>query len=367
MKNKKNKYLLVSISMLIIMLNSIYGQTNNKSFKKTNTTAKPLITKYGALAIDRNNGFYFGWSYDYKTLAEAETKAIEECKKKGGNCSVVLSFSGTGCAAYRTIDGSVGTAYGWGIAKTKAEADVIATKECLKRSNGKPANNFVWSCNSANSGNLKEIFNASEEINSIPKTVSDIEGNIYKTIKIGTQVWTAENLKVTKYNDGTKISLVTDQLIWDKLTTEGYCWYNNDENTYKNTYGALYNAYTVNTGKLCPTGWHVPNDAEWTTLTTYLGGEEIAGGKMKESGTAKWKTPNKDATNETNFSAIPGGYRLTKSVKYSNIGQLSSWWSSTEVDTYYQNGRFVNYSGCYVVKTNDKKIYGLSVRCIKNN
>jgi len=114
--------------------------------------------------------------------------------------------------------------------------------------------------------------------NPTPSTVTDIDGNVYHIVAIGTQVWMAENLKTTKYNDGTFIPLVTDSTAWGNLSTPGYCWYNNDAATYKNTYGALYNWFTVNTGKLSPKGWHIPSDTEWETLITYLGGESLAGG-----------------------------------------------------------------------------------------
>jgi WD40 repeat protein len=126
---------------------------------------------YGALAIDRNNGFFYGWSYDYLSLAEAEKKAIEECNKKGGNCSVVLSFSGAGCAAYRTVNGDKGTAYGWGLSKTKQEADEIAKKECIKRSKGLIPSNYVWACNSITKVELKEIYNAKDEISNISDSI----------------------------------------------------------------------------------------------------------------------------------------------------------------------------------------------------
>lgn len=104
--------------------------------------------KYGALAVDRNNGFYYGYAVDYNTLTEAKSRALKECKEKGGNCVVVKTWKGASCMAYRTIDGKVGTAYGWGIAKNKSEADRIALSECEKRSNGEPCSNFVWGCNS---------------------------------------------------------------------------------------------------------------------------------------------------------------------------------------------------------------------------
>lgn len=140
------------------------------SFAQTKTTAKkttaPVVSsanKFAALAVDRNNGFYYGWSYDFDYQRDAEEKALAECKKKGGNCTIVLSFSGAGCAAYRTIKSNVGTAYGWGVAKTKQEADAIAIAECKKRSKGAMPTNFVWACNSTTSAPLKEIYNAKDE------------------------------------------------------------------------------------------------------------------------------------------------------------------------------------------------------------
>ncbi|MBI5010148.1 MAG: fibrobacter succinogenes major paralogous domain-containing protein, partial [Bacteroidia bacterium] len=137
--------------------------------------------------------------------------------------------------------------------------------------------------------------------------VSDIDGNVYQTVTIGTQVWMKENLKTTKLNDGIALPNVIDNAAWAALTTTGYCWYNNDATTYKSTYGALYNWYAVNTGKLCPIGWHVPSDDEWTLLTTFRGGYSVAGGKLKETGTLHWTSPNTGATNETGFTALPGG------------------------------------------------------------
>lgn len=102
-------------------------------------------------------------------------------------------------------------------------------------------------------------------------TVTDVEGNVYKTVKIGNQWWMAENLKTTRYSDGTKIPHVPDSLMWINLTTPAYCCYHNDAITYKNTYGALYNWFTINTGKLAPKGWHIPTDVEWTALINNLG------------------------------------------------------------------------------------------------
>ncbi len=139
--------------------------------------------------------------------------------------------------------------------------------------------------------------------------ITDKDGNVYTYVTIGTQVWMVENLKTTKYNDGTDIPLVTDNTAWSNLSTSGYCWYNNDASTYKTPYGAMYNWFAVATGKLCPTGWHVATDNDFSVLANYLGGLSVAGDKLKEAGTAHWLSPNTGATNESGFTALPGGYR----------------------------------------------------------
>jgi len=198
----------------------------------------------------------------------------------------------------------------------------------------------------------------------ITGTVNDIDGNIYKTIGIGSQTWMAENLKTTKYNDGTSIPIVTDGTAWAALSTPGYCWYNNDEATYKAIYGALYNWYTVGTGKLCPTGWHVPSDAEWTTLTTYLGGEYVAGGKLKETGTTHWTNTNEWVTNEMGFTALPGGNRINGGA-FSSVGLIGDWWSDTETGAYVWY-RLMFYSGINVGRSSSGKQIGSSVRCVRD-
>jgi uncharacterized protein (TIGR02145 family) len=204
-----------------------------------------------------------------------------------------------------------------------------------------------------------------EEINFLATGVIDTDGNKYKTIKIGNQLWMAENLRVAHFKNGTIIPLVTDNTAWNALTTPGYCWYNNDEATNKATYGALYNWYTVNTGNLCPTGWHVPTDAEWTTLTTYLGGESVAGGKLKETGIAHWASPNTGATNETGFTALPGGGRSTNGPCY-DVGYSSVWWSSTAYSTTSAWSWAVGYFDTNVYRGDYNKQGGFSVRCLRD-
>lgn len=195
--------------------------------------------------------------------------------------------------------------------------------------------------------------------------VKDVDGNIYTSVIIGTQEWLVQNLKTTKYNDSTSIPNVGDNTTWAGLRTGACCWYNNDENTYKAAYGTLYNWYAVNAGKLCPIDWHVPTDAEWTKLTTYLGGESIAGAKLKERGTTHWHVPNTEATNETGFTALPGGYRFNYGI-FDNVGYDGFWWSSTEYDINYAMFRNVYYFNIDVYRFNYMESDGLSVRCLRD-
>lgn len=207
------------------------------------------------------------------------------------------------------------------------------------------------------------------EDKSFTTTVIDEDVNTYNFITIGTQVWMKENLKTTKFKNGSVIPLVSDNS-WDILTTPGYCWFNNDINTNKNTYGALYNWYAVNTKNLCPSGWHVPTDPEWTILTTYLGGEYYAGGKLKETGTLHWITPNSNATNETNFTSLPGGVRLGAFSfgAFSYRGYTGSWWADTEQSTNPLNALRINmsYNSSGVDRSIGSKKSGFSIRCIRD-
>lgn len=200
------------------------------------------------------------------------------------------------------------------------------------------------------------------------ETVSDIDGNIYKTIVIGTQTWLTENLKTTKYNDGTPIPNIVDDATWASLTTGAYGDFGNvPANSI--IYGKLYNWYVVastNPKNVCPVGWHVPADIEWTTLINWLGGESVAGGKLKESGTAHWVNTSADVTNESGFSALPGGYRDYSGPSF-DIRDWGYWWTSTE----YNSGQAWNrimYSGYIsVLRSDNTKNIGYSVRCVKDN
>jgi uncharacterized protein (TIGR02145 family) len=190
--------------------------------------------------------------------------------------------------------------------------------------------------------------------------LADIDGNIYDTVVIGIQVWMAENLKTTRLNDGTKIPLVTSDTAWSNLRTPGYCWYGNYEAFFNlNHYGALYNYYAVKSGKLCPAGWHVPDTDEWYTLITFLG-MDIAGGKMKETGTRNWLSPNTGATNESGFNALPGGFRNAYYKDFQRFRISGQFWHSEPADVMR-----VTYSSEDVIHGSLSQNDGASVRCIK--
>ena len=196
-------------------------------------------------------------------------------------------------------------------------------------------------------------------------SVSDIDGNKYATIAIGAQTWMAENLKVSRYKNGEAISNVTDASSWAALTTGAFVYFNN-EMIYNAVCGKLYNWYAVIDARgLCPAGWHVPSDEDWTTLTNYLGGESVAGGKMKSTGISLWRAPNIEATNESGFSGLPGDIRYGGGA-FGVIGQGAVWWSSTEGSSIFSWDRRLAYSNGAVFRGDGAKRDGFSVRCLKD-
>jgi uncharacterized protein (TIGR02145 family) len=198
-----------------------------------------------------------------------------------------------------------------------------------------------------------------------PVPVTDKDGNIYKTVAIGDQVWMTENLKTTRFNDGTEIPLVIDALSWRNLVTPGFCWYRNEPAVYKETYGALYNGYSVTTGKLCPAGWHVPAKEELQQLRDFLGDTLTAGGKLKETGTDHWLTPNKGADNSSGFKALPSGIRYFEGT-FSSVFSYTGIWSSTETGSANQWYIGLYYGDATVVLDQRTKTHGFSVRCVKD-
>ena len=204
----------------------------------------------------------------------------------------------------------------------------------------------------------------------------DIDGNEYEVVKIGNQIWMAEDLKVTHYPNGDVIPNVTDNTAWGNLadnnTDDAYCFYNNNSGT---DYGALY-TYAAAIGDdwardnsdgqgVCPDGWHLPTDAEWIILTSGLGGNSVAGGKLKETGTTHWNSPNTGATNESGFSALPSGNRKSGDGTFIVLGSYGLWWSATESNTSAWFRRF-DYNTDNVLRNDFAKSTGYSVRCLRD-
>jgi uncharacterized protein (TIGR02145 family) len=192
-------------------------------------------------------------------------------------------------------------------------------------------------------------------------TMTDQDGNVYRTVTIGSQIWTVENLKTTKYRNGNAIENVTGNTAWAALTSGAYCWYNNDIAN-KPLYGALYNWYAVGDSRnLAPAGWHVATDAEWTTLVTYLGGTAEAGGKLKEMGLTHWTSPNSGATNSVGFTSVPSGFR-DNTGPFSAIGDRAYYWTSDSSEWFY----FIINNATSCSRFALLKEFGYAVRLVKD-
>ena len=204
--------------------------------------------------------------------------------------------------------------------------------------------------------------------------VNDIEGNVYQTVKIGNQVWMAKNLLTTKYNDDSAIPNVIDNTEWSALKTGAYCWANNDETTYKPLYGALYNWYAVETGKLCPTGWHVPSDNDYKTLEMSLGMSQDQANGTGLRGTdegSKLKSNNGwsldgNGSNSSGFNALPAGYRYYGDGTTKGLGLITYFWTSDAIDDLLATFRRLDAEETEVSRDGTHKEAGKSVRCIKN-
>jgi len=203
-------------------------------------------------------------------------------------------------------------------------------------------------------------------VKTMDTTISDIDDNHYRIVQIGSQIWMAENLKTTRYRNGDPIPQVTDNNTWDALTTGAYCHYNNNEGNVA-VYGGLYNWHAVNDSRsIAPSGWHVPSDAEWSTLTGYFGGDMVAGSKLKEAGSTHWVDPYEPATDEAGFTALPGGGRLYPGI-FLLFGYNGLWWTSTQEEG--TNGAWSRSMGSLsngVGRVIDHKQYGYSIRCVRD-
>jgi uncharacterized protein (TIGR02145 family) len=262
--------------------------------------------------------------------AGSVTYTITGTPSASGTASFALSLGGQSCTFTRTVSSAAG---GGGSSAT---------------------------CGAANVHNPNLTYG----------TMTDQEGNVYKTIVIGTQEWMAENLNTSIYRNGDAIPTNLDNAAWQSTTSGAWAYYNNDA-SYACPYGKLYNWYTcVDARQLCPTGWHVPTDAEWIVLTNYLDGESVAGGKMKTTGTIEaatglWYSPNVEATNSSGFSGAPGGLRILNG-EYGNIGYFGYWWSSSELDSFNAWNHLLDFSFGTAFRNFYNRRKGFSVRCLRD-
>ena len=309
----------------------------------------------------------FGIKYNLSGLVDEDINIII------GNDTTVLNSSSaikTEIRLFNVPSGSLSTIY----AKANSYADSILIKVQWVATNGTEyekqeklefTRNYQKTINiQLNTSGL--YLNFEEWVNN---SVTDIDGNVYSTVTIGTQTWMAENLKTTRYRNGDQIPNVTSDYQWGNLYSGAYCWYdNNIEN--KDVYGALYNASAVTDNRnIAPLGWHVPSKEEWMILINYLGGDSVAGGKMKAKGTAFWDSPNTNASNISGFNGLPGGYRQRGSGIFLYKGTNAYFRTSTdEFDSGYNSAWHIMLfsQGTHTLTTYAEKTFGFSVRCIKD-
>ena len=308
-----------------------------------------------------------------------------ECSTATNNGTLTATTAASGVTSVISYTAGNGGTHNGQVVTSTGVTGLTATLQAGTFANGNGNLTYTITGTPATSGTASFALNIGGKTCTVTRTVAiapqnptssygsnitDVEGNSYKTVFIGTQQWMGENLKTSKYSDGTTIPNITDITQWSNLMTGVWAYYNNDAaNNAK--YGKLYNWYVVsetsNNGNknVCPTGWHVPSDAEWTVLTDYLGGASVAGGKMKEVGTTNWNSPNIIYTNTSLFTGLPGGYRYSNG-NYYYVGNYGYWWSSTEASTNYAWNRVLTNTYGNAGSYDGDKRSGLSVRCLRD-
>ncbi len=306
-------------------------------------------------------GVTYGNDMSFTTSGQAPTATTLDAIKSSLAATLNGSVNANGYSTTISFEFGTSTSYGTTITPTQSTVAGNSSTNVYAIVTGLTANTTYHFRVKAN--NTIGTTYGSDMTILTPATAADYDGNTYNTIIIGTQTWMQENLKTTHYRDGSPITNVTDNATWTGLTTEAYCWYNNDIGN-KNIYGALYNYYAVSDSRrLCPAGWHVPSDSEWNTLATYLGGEDIAGAKLKEVGTLHWVSTNTETTNESGFTALPSGCR--QSGYFTALTTYIDLWSYTSFDAtvWY---RYINTGSNSFTKSTCGKSLGFSVRCVKD-
>ncbi len=317
-------------------------------------------------------GLTTGTTYYYRVRAVTTCISGNSNTKSAVPVASTASITGGGAVCnggYITLTASTGISYSWSTGATTASVSV------------NPSSATTYYVTVTTSAGCTATANAGVTVQT---TVTDIVGTSYNVVGIGNQCWMKENLRTTKYRNGTAIAIITtDNTAWENDVTGAWCYYNNSSSNV-GTYGRIYNWYAVNNSNgLCPTGWHVPTHDEWTTLERYLCASSTCstdfpfdntttgycgtdeGGKLKETGTTNWASPNTGATNSSNFTGRPGGYRKYDG-SFLYMTTIGYFWSSTNIDTYHAWGRYLQNTNSTVMRWNFEKGNGFSVRCVKD-
>ena len=366
-----------SVNPTIALNTKTTNGTGTGIFSSSLTGLSADSTYYVRAYATNSAGTAYGSSITFSTITNyvvptlstsAATNVAQTTATSGGN---VTSDGG----ATITVHGVCwSTSTNPTIALNTKTTDEIGSTIFTSKLTGLSANTIfyvrAYATNSVGTGYGSEVtFKTAATVSS---TVTDIDGNVYSEVTIGTQVWMVGNLKTTKYRNGDPIPNVTNGTSWAALNTGAYCWYNNDLAN-KADYGALYNAYSVaDTRNIAPIGWHVSTFAEWTTMIKYLGDEDVAGNKLAEKGTLHWVSPNNGATNESGFTALPGG-ACNFEGQHGSVTAIGYWWTSTESDLLLTMAKRIYNSPTNVGMTRNTEINagapkknGFSVRCVKD-
>jgi uncharacterized protein (TIGR02145 family) len=347
----KKSIQIIATALVMLFGNSAVGQNDTMYVMKNGYITHSILVDYNHV-----DSIIFYKPVELATLTTTKISSITETTAlSGGN----ISNNGGGEITSRGIC--------WGTSPNPTKTDNLSA-------NGSGAGSFIsnlsgltkntsyylraYATNSAGTAYGKEVSFITANL------LKDVDGNVYTSVTIGTQEWMSENLRTTKYSDGTAIPNVTGNTQWKALLTGAWSHYDND-NQYDTIYGKLYNWYAVETGKLCPTGWHVPTDAEWTVLTKHLAADGHSGDFKATvlKSTSGW---NEDGNGTDNYGwlGLPGGYRYSNG--FDDIGFNGYWWSSSQDDTYSAWHRSSGGSSGSVYRYDSYKYYGISVRCLRD-
>lgn len=338
------------------------------SYTSNLTGLSPLTTYYVRAYATNSEGTAYGNEISFTTIQNIvlpilTTTTVSNITQTTVSCGGNVTSEGGASVTARGVCWSTSQNP---LATGSHTTDGAGTGIFISSVNGLTANTTyylrAYATSSAGTAYGNEVCFTSKNTSANYGTVPDIDGNTYNTVEIGTQCWMRENLKTTRYSNGNPIPKVTNNTTWSNLTTGAYSWCWNDSATLGSRYGNLYNWYAVNTGNLCPTGWHVPSDADWTLLTNHLGGDTAVGSKLKSS--TGWYSGG-NGTDDYGFTALAGGRRYN-SGSFDDDSHYGFWWSSTVQYSTSAWYRKMSYLDGEVSRYSYDSKYGMSVRCLRD-